>query len=62
LLKKKKKRGEIRLKKWRCIQLNHHKKVADAIKEHRRDGWILHTYNAVGQSGGAMHYLLFEKK
>jgi hypothetical protein len=49
------------MKVYECVQVNHHKKVADAIQEYIMKGWRLHTYQASGDGGTVKHYLLFEK-
>ena len=49
------------MKEYKCIQVNHHKKITQAIQEHLIDGWHLHTYQATGQATMTTHYLLFER-
>jgi hypothetical protein len=49
------------MKEYECVQLNHHKGIAKAIKEHLTNGWHLHTYQATGFGSGVTHYLLFER-
>jgi len=50
------------MKEYKCVQLNHHKKIAETIREHLIDDWHLHTYKATGQATPfATHYLLFER-
>ena len=51
------------MKEYECVQVDHHKKVADVIKEHLMNGWHLHTYQATAQGSIpiVVHYLLFEK-
>jgi len=53
--------GEAKLKEWKCVQVGHHKKVAETIEEYQKEGWRLYTYQAAGAPGGWNHYLLFEK-
>ena len=49
------------MKKYECVQLDHHKKIPDTTKEYLRDGWHLHTYQTTGIGMDVKHYLLFEK-
>jgi hypothetical protein len=49
------------MKEYECVQANHHKKIAEVIKQHLIDGWHLHTYQATGQGAMITHYLLFER-
>ena len=49
------------MKEWKCLQVLHYKKIAEAIGEHQRDGWNLYTYSAAGTAGEVKHYLLFER-
>lgn len=49
------------MKEYDCVQVNHHKKIAQVIQEHLIDGWHLHTYKATGQGAMITHYLLFER-
>jgi hypothetical protein len=49
------------MKEYECVQVDHHKKIAQVIHEHLLNGWHLHTYQAAGDSGSIKHYLLFEK-
>jgi len=49
------------LKEWKCVQLGHHKRVAETIEEYQKEDWRLHTYQATGQGTLITHYLLFEK-
>jgi len=53
--------GEARLKEWKCVEIGHHKNIAEAIGEYQRKGWRLNTYQATGQATLVSHYLLFEK-
>ena len=49
------------MKDYECVQVNHHKKVAEIIREYQGQGWKLHTYQATGQGTIVTHYLLFER-
>jgi hypothetical protein len=49
------------LKEWTCVQVGHHKNIAEVIEEYQRNGWSLHTYQATGQATLVSHYLLFER-
>ena len=49
------------MKEYKCVQLNHHKKVAEVIQEHMMQGWCLYTYQATGIGTDVKHYLLFER-
>ena len=51
-----------KLKEWECIQVGHHKRIAKTIEEYQKDGWNLHTYQAMGTPTLANHYLLFERE
>lgn len=53
--------GDVKLKEYACIQVNHHKDVPKAIADAQNSGWRLHTYQAAGYGGDVKHYLLFEK-
>jgi hypothetical protein len=50
------------LKEWKCVQLGHHKKIAEVIEENQENGWRLHTYQAMGTPTIVNHYLLFERE
>ncbi len=52
----------MQLKEWKCIQLGHHKKIAEVIEEYQKNGWRLHTYQAMGTPTIVNHYLLFERE
>jgi len=52
----------IRLKEWECVQVGHHKRIAGIIEEYQKNGWCLHTYQAMGTPTIANHYLLFERE
>jgi hypothetical protein len=45
------------MKEYECVQVGHHKKIAEVIQEYIVNGWHLHTY----QTSVGHHYLLFEK-
>ena len=49
------------MKEYECVQVGHHKKIAEVIQEYLMNGWHLHTYQATGQAALVTHYLLFEK-
>jgi len=49
------------MKEYLCIQVNHHKNIAEVAQEYVMQGWHLHTYQATGQGGMITHYLLFER-
>ncbi len=49
------------MKEYECVQVNHHKNVAEVIQEHLKDGWHLHSYQATGYGTAINHYLLFER-
>ncbi|MGB5926456.1 MAG: hypothetical protein WBH01_10315 [Dehalococcoidia bacterium] len=49
------------MKEYECVQVDHHKKIAEVIQEYIMKGWHLHTYQATGQGTTVTHYLLFEK-
>ena len=51
------------MKEYICVQVGHHKKIAQVIQEHLMNGWHLHTYQATSQGTFpiVVHYLLFEK-
>jgi len=53
--------GEVKLKEWKCVEIGHHKNVAEAIEDYQNEGWHLHTYQATGYGTNVKHYLLFEK-
>jgi hypothetical protein len=50
---------------YECVEVKHHNDVGRTIKEWEKNGWRLHTYQAVGTVGAMIafvnHYLLFEK-
>ncbi len=50
------------LKEWACVQVGHHKKIPEIIEEYQKNGWSLHTYQAMGTPTIANHYLLFERE
>ncbi|MFA5364129.1 MAG: hypothetical protein WC325_02990 [Candidatus Bathyarchaeia archaeon] len=50
------------MKKWDCIQVNHHTSIGTVIENFQSKGWKLHTYSAAQLRGSEInHYLLFEK-
>jgi hypothetical protein len=49
------------LKEYDCVQVGHHKKIAEVIEEYQRNGWRIHTYQATGFGTDVKHYLLFER-
>jgi hypothetical protein len=49
------------MKEYECVQINHHKNIAEKIHEYQIQGWKLHTYQATGQGTLITHYLLFER-
>ena len=49
------------IKEYICVQVNHHKKIAEVIQKYAIEGWRLHTYQATGQASMTTHYLLFER-
>jgi hypothetical protein len=49
------------MKIYECVQVRHHKKIAETIQEYIMQGWHLHTYQATGETTAVTHYLLFEK-
>ena len=49
------------MKEYQCVQVNHHKKIAEVIQDYMMQGWHLHTYQATGLGGSITHYLLFER-
>ena len=51
------------MKKWECIQVNHHRNVGETIEEWEKNGWSLHTYACSQLRGSEInHYLLFERE
>jgi len=49
------------MKEYECVQVGHHKNIANVIKEYLANGWHLHTYQATSYRVDVLHYLLFEK-
>lgn len=49
------------MKIYECVQVDHHKKIAEKIQEYIMKGWHLHTYQTAGEGAMVHHYLLFEK-
>ena len=52
----------MRLKEYDCVQVGHHKRIAEVIEEYQKDGWRLHTYQTQGSPTIVNHYLLFERE
>ena len=50
------------MKEWTCVQVDHHKRISEVIERHQKEGWSLHTYQAMGTPTLANHYLLFERE
>ncbi len=50
------------MKDWKCVEVGHHRRIAEEIRDYQREGWTLHTYIAAGNPGAIIHYLLFEKE
>lgn len=50
------------MKEYECVQVNHHKEIGRVIGQHQKEGWHLHTYQAMGTPTMANHYLLFERE
>ncbi len=55
------KEGDVKLKEYACIQVNHHKYVPSTIADMQNQGWRLNTYQPTGYGTDIKHYLLFEK-
>lgn len=56
--------GEASMKKYECVLVNHHDKIAGTIDSYQQKGWHLHTYQATlvdALTSSVNHYLLFEK-
>jgi hypothetical protein len=50
------------MKEYICVQLGHHKKIAETTQKYIMEGWRLHTYQATtGLGTQVAHYLLFER-
>ncbi|MEO9295205.1 MAG: hypothetical protein ABI347_06365 [Nitrososphaera sp.] len=54
------------MKRWHCVQVDHHERIGGTVEEFGKQGWRLHTYTTAGPSSTFMgytvnHYLLFEK-
>ena len=52
------------MKKYECVQVNHHNSIGPMIEKYQHNGWHLYTYQATGadsMSSKVNHYLLFEK-
>jgi len=54
--------GDVSLKEFECVQVNHHKDVGRVIEEWQSKGWRLHTYSCAQLGGSEInHYLPFER-
>ena len=52
------------MKQYKCVQVDHHREVAEVIEEYQDKGWRLHTYACAGiyvPVSTIRHYLLFER-
>jgi len=47
---------------YECVQVNHHRDIGRTFEDRQREGWHLHTYQAVGGGTAVNHYLLFERE
>jgi len=54
--------GDVKLKEWECTKVQKHKDIGKTIDEWQKNGWCLHTYQAIGTSGNPSHYLLFKRE
>ena len=54
--------GDVKLKKWECVQVGHHKDVGKTIEEWEKNGWSLHYYQVTGRDVWVNHYLLFSRE
>jgi hypothetical protein len=56
-------KGDVELKEYECVQVNHHKDVGKTIEKWQKDDWHLHTYTCAQMRAGLeiLHYLLFER-
>jgi len=55
--------GEVKLKEWECVKVDHHKDIGKTIEERQKKGWRLHTYTCSQyETGNINHYLLFERE
>jgi len=50
-----------RMKEYECVQVDHHKKIAEEIQKYIMKGWHLYTYQATYNGAVVNHYLLFER-
>jgi len=50
------------MKEYLCVEVMHHKDIAEKIDEMQKSGWKFHTYQVTGIGIGISHYLLFERK
>jgi hypothetical protein len=51
------------VKQYKCVQVDHHNKIPQAINEYLSAGWVVHSYQAVclSMTTNVRHYLLLEK-
>jgi len=49
------------MKKWLCVQVVNHKRVAKVIENQQENGWALYSHQVAAIGEGVYHYLLFEK-
>ena len=47
------------MKQYICVQVGHHKHIAEVCEKYQAQGWELHTYQAQGAPTLVNHYLLF---
>ena len=47
---------------YKCVQVGHHKKIAEVAERYLGNGWSLHSYQAAGAPNNVVHYLLFERE
>ena len=47
---------------YKCVQVGHHKKIAEVAERYLTNGWSLHSYQAAGAPNNVVHYLLFERE
>lgn len=50
------------MKEWKCVQVGHHRGIAEVIEKYQEEGWKLHIYQAAGTPNLINHYLLFERE
>jgi hypothetical protein len=52
----------VTMKRYECVQVNHHRNLGQTIAEWQSKGWRLHTYAPANLRGSEVnHYLLFER-